>query len=192
MLNDPEEILNFWFYEVGPNRWFVEDPERDTTMRERFLPAHERASLEGLREWEETPEGSLSLLLLLDMFPRCMFRGTPRAYATDDVALDLARQAIIRHFDDRIDRNYKLFFYMPFEHSENIGDQRLASFYVRERTKNPDWVDSADWRMKVIQTFGRFPHRNAILQRESTPEEVAFLETGKIDDVLVPTADACV
>jgi len=182
MLNDPEEILNFWFYEVGPSRWFVEDPQLDATVRERFLAAHERATLDGLREWEETPEGTLCLLLLLDTFPRLMFRGTPRAYATDDAALDLARQAIIRHFDDRIDRNYKLSFYLPFEHSENIGDQRLATFYVRERTKEPSWVDGADWRFSIIQKFGRFPHRNAVLGRESTPEELAFLQSGKLED----------
>jgi len=186
MLNDPEEILNFWFYEVGPARWFVEDHELDAVVRGRFLAAHERAAMEGLREWEETPEGVICLLLLLDTFPRLMFRDTERAYATDDEALDLARQAIIKHFDDRIDRSFKLFFYMPFEHSENIGDQRLATFYVRERTKEPDWVDSADWRFSVIQRFGRFPHRNAILGRESTAEELLFLQTGKIEPKPAP------
>jgi len=181
MLNDPEEILNFWFYQIGPARWFVDDPDLDATVRERFLVAHERAALDGLREWEETPEGMLCLLLLLDTFPRRMFRDTPRAYATDEAALDLARQAIIKHFDDRIDRTFKLFFYLPFEHSESAGDQRLAVFYVRERTKEPDWVDSAEWRLKVIQTFGRFPHRNAVLERDSTPEELAFLQSGEIE-----------
>lgn len=176
MLTDPEEILNFWFYEVGPDRWFIQDSELDETVRTRFLAAHERAALDGLREWEETPEGMLSLLLLLDTFPRRMFRGTPRAYATDEAALDLARQAIISHFDDRIDRNFKFFFYLPFLHSEHASDQRLAVFYVRERTKEPDWVDRAEARLDIIQRFGRFPHRNQILGRESTPEEISFLQ----------------
>lgn len=176
MLTDPEDIQNFWFYEVGPAKWFAEDPALDDAMRARFLATYERAALEELREWEETPEGALALLLLLDPFPRRMFRGEARAYATDDLALELARQAIIRHFDDHIDRNFKLFFYLPFAHSENIGDQRLASFYIRERTKETDWVDSVEWRQRAIQKFGRFPHRNAVLGRKSTPEEEAFLK----------------
>lgn len=173
---DPEEILNFWFYEVGPERWFAEDPALDATIRERYLAVHERAALEELREWENTPEGALALLLLLDTFPRRLFKGTPRAYATDDLARDLARQAIIRHFDDRIDWTFKLLFYMPFLHSEHLGDQRLALYYVRERTKNADWMDRAEWRHDTVARFGRFPHRNAILGRESRPEEIEFLK----------------
>ncbi|MDD3181978.1 MAG: DUF924 domain-containing protein [Alphaproteobacteria bacterium] len=175
MLTDPEEILNFWFYEVGPDRWFKEDQTLADLIRSRFLAAHERAALDELREWEETPEGVLSLILLLDIFPRYMFRGTARAYETDDAALDLARQAIIRHFDDRIDRNFKLFFYLPFQHSEHAGDQRLAAFYVRERTKDPEWVDEADRCNDVITRFGRFPERNVALGRETTAEEASYL-----------------
>ncbi len=171
----PEDIMNFWFVEVGPNRWFARDTALDDLVRTRFLAAHEEAARGGLKKWEETPESMLALLLLLDTFPRRMFRGTPRAYATDAQALDLARSAIINHFDDRIDRAFKLFFYMPFEHSEQAGNQRLALYYVRERTKEPRWIESAEWRSDVIQCFGRFPHRNAILGRESTPEENEFL-----------------
>ncbi|MCL2469282.1 MAG: DUF924 domain-containing protein [Alphaproteobacteria bacterium] len=186
MLTDPEEILNYWFYEVGPQHWFTPDAAVDDAIRSRFLIAHERAALDGLRPWEETPEGMLALLLLLDIFPRRMFCGTARAYATDETALDLARQAIIHHFDDRIDINFKLFFYLPFLHAENSGDQRLASFYIRERTKTSAWVDWANWSSAVIQRFGRFPHRNAVLGRVSTEEEIAFLETnqGKDDNVV--------
>jgi uncharacterized protein (DUF924 family) len=175
MLTDPEEILNHWFYEIGPDRWFKPDPAVGETLRAKFLQAYERASMDGLREWEETPEGSLALILLLDVFPRHMFAGTAQAFATDDVALDLARQAIIRHFDDRIDRQFKLFFYLPFQHSEHGGDQRLASFYVRERTKEPAWVDEADRCCDVIARFGRFPERNAALGRENAPEETVYL-----------------
>lgn len=175
MLTDPEDILNFWFYEVGPDKWFIPDPALDEAVRERFLAAHERAALEELNGWEDTPEGTLALLLLLDTFPRLMFRATPRAYATDVMALDLARQAIIRHFDDRIDKTYKLFFYLPFEHSENLGDQRLSLFYIRERTKEPSWIETAERRFDMISRFGRFPNRNDALGRESTPEELSFL-----------------
>ena len=175
MLTDPEEILNFWFYEIGPDRWFKRDSELGEKLCARFTQAHERASMDGLREWEETPEGMLALILLLDIFPRHMFADTSRAFATDDLALDLARQAIIRHFDDRIDRNYKLFFYLPFQHSEHGGDQRLASFYIRERTKEITWVDEADRCCDVVARFGRFPERNAVLGRENTPEEASYL-----------------
>lgn len=181
MLTDPEEILNFWFYEVGPSRWFKDDPALDALVREKFLPAHERAAQDNLREWEENPEGVLALILLLDTFPRLMFRGTPRAYETDDMALDLARRAIIRHFDDRIDRTFKLFFYLPFQHSEHAGDQRLSCFYIRERTKELAWVDEADRCSMIIGCYGRFPDRNEILGRPSSPEEVEFLHNkGKL------------
>lgn len=175
MMTDPEDILNFWFYEVGPDRWFKDDPDLDETVRARYQAAHERAALDELRGWEETPEGVLALLLLLDQFPRRMFRGTARAYATDDNALDIARQAIIRHFDDRIDKTFKLFFYLPFVHSESAGDQRLGVYYIRERTKDPAWVDSAEWRLQTVMRFGRFPHRNDALGRETSPEEQTFL-----------------
>jgi len=147
----------------------------DETIRARFLPAYERAALDLLKEWEDTPEGTIALLLLLDTFPRRMFRGEARAYATDEAALELARSAIIRHFDDRIDRGFKLFFYLPFSHSEHLSDQRLAIFYMRERTKEPVWVDAAEARFEIIETFGRFPHRNQLLGRVSSPEEQVFL-----------------
>lgn len=179
MRTDPEDILNFWFYEVGPEKWFSADPALDEAVRTRFQSVYERAALEELREWENTPEGVLCLLLLLDQFPRRMFRGTAKAYETDDMALDLARTAIIRHFDDRIDKTFKLFFYLPFAHSERLGDQRLASFYIRERTKEPHWIDSVEWRYETIQRFGRFPHRNPALGRETTDEEKEYLEANK-------------
>ena len=173
-----EDILNFWFNEVGPDRWFNDDPTLDEKIRVNFLAAHEAAAQERLTEWEATPEGMLALIILLDQFPRRMFRDSARAYATDELALELARTAIINHFDDRIDRAFKLIFYLPFEHSEHLGDQRLALFYIRERTKEPHWVNDAEWRMEVIQSFGRFPHRNRRLGRPSTPEEIAFLQRG--------------
>ncbi len=176
MTTDPEEILNFWFYDIGPSRWFTADSELDETIKTKFFDVYQKAAQEDLAAWEETPEGMISLLLLLDIFPRRMFRGTAQAYETDDVALDLARSAIVRHFDDRIDRTFKLFFYLPFSHSEQMGDQRLASFYVRERTKEKDWVDLVDKQRQIIELFGRFPSRNVFLKRETTPEEEAYLE----------------
>jgi uncharacterized protein (DUF924 family) len=174
----PENILNFWVAEIGPDRWFKADPALDAMTREQFLGIHEQAARGGLKEWEETPEGVLCLMLLLDQFPRMMFRGTVRAYATDEQALELARTAIIRHFDDRIDKSYKLLFYLPFAHAENAGDQRLASFYIRERTKEQAWIDISEKSLRTIRRFGRFPDRNEVLGRESTPEETEFLKAG--------------
>ena len=171
-----EDILNFWFYEVDREKWFAEDPVLDAQINDRFLSAYEQA-LEGkLRQWEDTPEGMLALMLLLDQFPRRMFRGTSRAFETDDLALDLARSAIIKHFDDRIDRQYKLLFYLPFLNSEDEANQRLALFYIRERAKDEDWLTMAERNYEVVQRFGRFPQRNPILGRQPTKDEAKFLE----------------
>jgi uncharacterized protein (DUF924 family) len=170
-----EDILNFWFYEVGRDRWFVENRALDVQLREKFLAVYEDAAARKLEEWKQTPEGMLALLLLLNEFPRRMFRGTSRAFETDAEALELAREAIIRHFDDRIDKQFKLFFYLPFVNSESLGDQRLALYYIRERTKEDQWLSLAEQHLDVVSRFGRFPQRNPVLGREPTPEEVMFL-----------------
>lgn len=175
MSKDPDEVLNFWFMEVGPERWFEPDPALDELVRSRFLEWHEQAASGQFAAWGETPTGVLALILLLCIFPRRMFRGTARAYATDDQALEVARKGIIHHFDDRIDRQFKLFFYLPFGYAENLGDQRLSVYYVRERTKVQSWIDAAEERQQVIRCFGRFPHRNASLNRQTTPEEADYM-----------------
>lgn len=161
-----EDVLNFWFYEVGRDKWFAHDDALDAQIRERFLTEYERAVRGELKTWEETPIGMLALLLLLDEFPRHMFRNTAKAFETGDLAVELAREAIIRHFDDRIDRQYKLLFYLPFLNSENMGDQRLALFYIRERVKDSEWLSKAETSHETVQKHGRFPQRDAILGRE--------------------------
>jgi uncharacterized protein (DUF924 family) len=176
MSMNAEDILNFWFYEVGRERWFTDDRTLDQQIRERFLPLYEQAAEGKLEAWEATPEGVLALLLLLDEFPRRMFRGSRRAFETDEQAIELARNSIIKHFDDRIDRQFKLFFYLPFLNSESMGDQRLALFYIRERTKEAEWLDRAEQHFHTIQRFGRFPQRNPILGRELTADEAEFLQ----------------
>ena len=176
MTTNPEDILNFWFYEVGRERWFTEDRSLDSTVRDRFLTLHEQAVSGELKAWEETPEGMLALMLLLDQFPRRMFRGTSRAFETEEIAQELAREAVIKHYDDRIDRNFKMLFYLPFLNSESEGNQRLALFYIRERVKETEWLSMAEQHLEIVQRFGRFPQRNPILGREPTPEEVEFLK----------------
>jgi uncharacterized protein (DUF924 family) len=175
MSKDPEDILNFWFMEVKPAQWLTADSALDEAVRARFSEDYEQAVRGDFKVWEETPEGMLALLLLLCIFPRRMFRGTALAFATDSQALELARTGIIKHFDDRIDRLFKLFFYLPFGYAENLGDQRLAVYYIRERTKNPAWVAAAEERQQIIRCFGRFPHRNAALGRNSTSEEIEYM-----------------
>ena len=174
-MSESEDILNFWFYEIGRDRWFANDHALDSEILKRFLDDYEKAVRGELKEWERTPEGMLSLMLLLNEFPRRMFRGTSRAFETDDMALELAREAIIHHFDDRIDRQYKLLFYLPFLNSENISDQRLAMFYIRERAKDQDMLMKAEVNHDIVMRFGRFPERNPILGRNPTPEEDMFL-----------------
>jgi uncharacterized protein (DUF924 family) len=171
----PEDILNFWIYEVGRERWLTPDPALDAMVRERFLTTYERGLAGGLEQWRHTPEGMLALMLLYDQFPRRMFRGTSRAFETDDLAIDLAREAIIKHFDDRIDKQYKLLFYLPFVNSEDMGDQRLALFYIRERIRENDWLTLAERNFDIVMKFGRFPQRNPILGRTPTAEEAEFL-----------------
>ncbi len=162
---------------MGRDRWFVEDHALDATVRERFLALHEKAVAGELKNWESTPEGMLALMLLLDQFPRRMFRGTSRAFETDEIAVELAREAIIKHFDDRIDKNFKMLFYLPFLNSESEGNQRLALFYIRERVKENEWLSLAEQHLDIVQRFGRFPQRNPVLGRDPTPEEAAFLGT---------------
>ncbi len=153
----PEDILNFWFYEVGHDRWFGNDRVLDALLRERFMAVYELAAAGKCEKWKETPEGMLALLLLLNEFPRRMFRGTSRAFETDAEALRLAREAIIRHFDDRIDKQFKLFFYLPFVNSESLGDQRLALYYIRERIKEDQWLTVAEQHLDIVSRFWPFP-----------------------------------
>ncbi len=175
MAKNAEDILDFWFNSIGMEHWFDGDSSLDELMREQFIELYQAAADEKLPTWIKTPESMLALVLLLSEFPRRMFRGTAKAYATDDLALEYARKAIIEHFDDRIDKTYKLIFYLPYLHSESIGDQRLALFYIRERTKEQMWLSMAERNTDIIDQFGRFPERNAILGRQSNAQEEAFL-----------------
>jgi len=176
MTQTPDDILAFWFYEVGTERWFTADVALDTQMRERFADIQAMAAQDALAAWKKTPEGMLALVLLLDEFPRRMYRGTSRAFECDYLAQELAREAIIHHFDDRIDKTYKLIFYLPFLNSEDITDQRLALYYIRERTKEDNWLSLAENNYNTVERFGRFPQRNPILGRPPTPEEAEFLK----------------
>lgn len=168
-----DEVIAFW-REAGPARWFTADAAFDETCRQRFLLTHEAAARNDLTEWELRAEGALALCLLLDQMPRNMFRGTRRAYQTDPVALMVADRAIERKHDEAVDPAFRRFFYLPFMHSEELREQE-RSVALNEALGDEDSIKWARHHRDIIARFGRFPHRNAVLGRESTPEEVAFL-----------------
>jgi len=182
-------LIDFWFGPPGdPEReqhrdiWFKSTPEYDDRLRDLFLADYERATAGVLEAWEAAPESALALLLLLDQIPRNIFRATPRAYATDAAARTVADRTLARGFDAAFPRAWRKFFYMPFHHSEDLADQRRS---VELFASVSDGTERGGLRrygkpyVEVIERFGRFPHRNAILDRVSTPEEIAFMEKAK-------------
>ncbi|MGF1491419.1 MAG: DUF924 family protein [Microcoleaceae cyanobacterium] len=180
------EILNFWFghpddpaYGRERKVWFIKNPKFDAEIRERFLTDYQSASQGELNHWHNTPKSCLALVLLLDQFPRNLFRGQPQAFATDDQALALAKHALEWNFDQQLLVIQRIFFYMPFEHSENLADQARCVELFSQLDQNPEtasFLDYAKRHRAVIRRFGRFPHRNRILGRENTSEEDEFLQ----------------
>jgi uncharacterized protein (DUF924 family) len=177
-----DEILQFWFgvgsEEEHERRWFAQDASFDQSCRNGFLADHERAARGELDSWKAEPSSALALILLLDQFPRNIFRGTPQAFATDSKALATAKEAIERGFDLALPPARRPFIYLPFQHSENVDDQhesvRLFRKLAVEHPATAGHVKYAEHHVEVIRRFGRFPHRNAVLGRVSTPEEAAF------------------
>jgi uncharacterized protein (DUF924 family) len=182
-------LIDFWFGPEGdPEReahrdiWFRSTPEHDARLRQLFLADYERAAAGELAAWGDAPESALALVLLLDQIPRNIFRDTPRAYATDAAAREAAERALARGFDAGLPPAWRMFFYMPLHHSESLADQQrsLQLFEaLPDRTGREGTRRYAARYIDVIARFGRFPHRNAILGRTSTPEEIAFLEAAK-------------
>lgn len=172
----PRAIVAFWT-DAGPKKWFTKDDAFDRGIRENFLVAHEAAAQGKLGDWEATAEGTLALLILLDQFPRNMFRRSARTFATDPLALGIANRAIQKGFDRDVPDTMRNFFYLPFQHSERLADQErsLALYRAWGDTDNIKW---ADIHADIIRAFGRFPHRNEVLGRKTTPEEQAFLDGG--------------
>ncbi|HSD61288.1 MAG TPA: DUF924 family protein [Burkholderiales bacterium] len=174
-------VLEFWFGPAPGERrknWFAKDPGFDREIRDAFLEDYRRARSGALDGWREAPESCLALVLLLDQFPRNMFRGAPEAFAGDAQALAAARHAVVRSFDAGMAPERRLFLYLPFEHSEHLEDQRESlrlMEIVRGRPGLEGVFEYAECHLRVIERFGRFPHRNAILGRPSTPEELEFL-----------------
>jgi uncharacterized protein (DUF924 family) len=172
----PADVVTFWT-EAGPKAWYKKHKAFDDEIRRRFEAVHFAASRGELDSWAETAEGALALLLLLDQFPRNMFRGSPHAFATDPLARQVARAAVDRGFDQQVAPELRQFFYLPFEHSEHLDDQDRG-VDLCAASGDADLVKWARLHRDIITRFGRFPHRNASLARPSSEEEQEFLKDG--------------
>ena len=173
------EVIQFW-RDAGPKRWFAKDDAFDADIRRRFLPAVEAAQTGRLDGWGQTADGALALMLLLDQFPRNLFRGSPQAFAGDATARERADAAIAAGFDRAVAPELRPFFYLPFMHSETLADQErsLELYRTLHAEGGTDNRAFAEDHHAIIARFGRFPHRNAVLGRAATPEEQAFLDDG--------------
>ncbi|MGI9416359.1 MAG: DUF924 family protein [Geminicoccaceae bacterium] len=169
-----DDILDFWFAEETRPRWYDSTKAFDEHCRQRFGDLVERAATGDLAPWEDSANGALALCLLLDQMPRNLFRGTPRAFATDPAAVAVASRAIDKGFDRELDIERRKFLYLPFMHSERPADQE-RSVAISEALGDANALHYANDHADIIKRFGRFPHRNGILGRTSTSEEEAFL-----------------
>ncbi len=169
------DVIAFW-REAGPERWFKKDEKFDDDIRRRFIALHEAAAAGKLTGWEASAEGALALLILLDQFPRNMFRGQARTFATDPLARAVASRSILNGYDGAFP-DLRGFFYLPFEHSEDMADQERG-LLLYKTAGDSDGLKWAQIHADIIRRFGRFPHRNAVLGRVSTPEELKFLADG--------------
>ena len=176
MIETWQALLAFW-REAGPKKWFTKDTAFDEAVHARFLATHEAAASGGLADWETAAEGALALVIALDQFPRNMFRGSARAFATDPLARQATNRAIAKGFDRSVPQDERQFFYLPFEHSELPADQDRSVALFRA-TGDVELLKWAELHADVIRRFGRFPHRNTALGRVTTAEEQAFLDAG--------------
>lgn len=193
-MSDYEEVLSFWFGRLDDEgraapeqvqRWWKKDPAFDETIRERFGALHEQILRGEHEDWLESPRGRLAAVIVLDQFSRNMYRGTPRMFAADPQALAWAEEGIARGDDRALALSERTFLYLPLEHSEDLATQeRCVALFLAWRDELPErlrpdveqGLDYAEQHLVIIRRFGRFPHRNAVLGRESTPEELEFLK----------------
>ncbi|SEN59314.1 Uncharacterized conserved protein, DUF924 family [Paracoccus alcaliphilus] len=170
------DVRNFWFSDDTRPHWFVKSDEFDRRIAREFGPTYEAAHKGELDDWAQSAQDVLALVVVLDQFPRNMFRGDPRSFESNDLALKHARMAVDRGFDDELDTVGRQFLYLPFEHSEDLADQdRSVALY--QALGDESALDYAHQHRDIIARFGRFPHRNRVLGREDTPEEAEFLKT---------------
>jgi len=175
MIAAPEDVVGFWFHELSPKDWYGAPASVDAEITTRFGETYEVLKDEVPPDWLESPQGFLAAILVLDQFPRNMFRGSAQAFATDAQALALSKRAIAEGIDRQLPPEQRCFVYIPFQHSEDLADQ-TRSLELFTALGNPENLDFAIRHEAIIARFGRFPHRNASLGRSSTPEEEAFLK----------------
>jgi uncharacterized protein (DUF924 family) len=173
---DPLEVVEFW-REAGPEKWFNKDTAFDQKIADRFARLHAEAAIGGKDDWALTPTGALALLLLLDQFSRNLFRGSRKTFAQDAKAREIARGAVSRNFVAEVEPALRQFFCLPFMHSESLADQDLC-VALAHAYGSPETLKFARHHRDIVRRFGRFPHRNAMLGRHSSPPEVEFLESG--------------
>jgi uncharacterized protein (DUF924 family) len=179
---DINRLLEFWLGSSDPahmlchrKEWWVKDPEFDQRIADEFMDLFDQAVEGKLATWQETPLGCLALVILLDQFPRNIFRNDQRAFAMDAGARRISRHVLAKGFDQVLPMGAKLFFYLPLEHSENLNDQ-FDCLKLMKAMGDEGYLNFAQKHLDIIERFGRFPHRNAILGRMSTEEEIAFLK----------------
>ena len=171
-----KDVLEFWFVETQPQQWFQVNEDFDQQVIDRFSEPYAMAARGEFDEWQKDADGALALIILLDQMPRNMFRGTLKAFETDKKALIVSKYAISKGLDQVLNAQKRRFLYLPFEHSENMNDQkRSVELFEKIKDDDPLGYDYAVRHYKVIEEYGRFPHRNKILDRENTPEEEAYL-----------------
>lgn len=178
-MTQPADVLNFWFdgpeHTTTRGEWFKKDATFDDGIRTQFAGAVDEAIAGGFTAWEQTHEGRLALIILLDQFPRNLFRGDAKSFAGDARALTLAKRSLAAKDNEAATDQEKLFLFLPFEHSEELADQD-TSLELFEALGNKNLIDYAVRHRDIIVRFGRFPHRNAVVGRASTPEEETFLQ----------------
>ena len=173
---EPADVLAFW-RAAGPDKWYAKDDAFDAEIAARFGALWRAAANDGLASWETTPDGALALVIVLDQFPRNMFRGQARTYETDAVARAVADRALERGSDRMVPQLERQFFYLPLMHSEILADQERC--LILARALGDDEVTKyAEIHTDIVRRFGRFPHRNSMLGRATTPDEQAFLDAG--------------
>lgn len=178
----PNDILKFWFEQSGPKKWFAKSDAFDADIRARFesstLDLAADLASENAHKWEADPNSALALVIALDQFPRNMYRGTKAMFAYDELSLSAAKRAVEAGHDYKCPQAQRQFFFMPYMHSESLADQTRCVELVEARLSSENTLHHAKMHRRTIERFGRFPHRNDVLGRESLPEEIAYLKEG--------------
>ncbi|MCK5335867.1 MAG: DUF924 domain-containing protein [Gammaproteobacteria bacterium] len=176
MVISAKEIINFWYSNRVKGQWFASTPELDKEILEKYKQVWEMALAGGLDDWCKKPESCLALVIILDQFPLNMFRGTAKSFQSERKSVEIAEYAVKNNFEQQLDKNKLAFLFMPFMHSEELKDQDLSISLFKENNLQGN-IRFAEHHREIIRKYGRFPHRNRILGRDSTDDEIKYLES---------------